>query len=242
MSCRLGPDPEVSVYRIEPMRLDDVIEVGRVERKCFANPWPASAYRRELQSPEQNYYIVLRTADGRDVGQESGANGHASDRPLPRRTLIPIALSRKLGFAAEVEANANSIVGFAGMWISFDEAHITTIGVDPDHRGQGLGELLLVAMFDEAFRRHLNWLTLEVRVSNESAQMLYRKYGFSEQGRRKRYYSDNNEDALIMWSEALSNPENQSRFEFLRERLLLRLDAGAARLGLAEAEPGGSPA
>jgi ribosomal-protein-alanine N-acetyltransferase len=129
------------------------------------------------------------------------------------------------------------IIGFAGMWIAFDEAHVTTIGVDPDLRGRGLGELLLVAMFDEAFRRHTNWLTLEVRVSNAPAQSLYHKYGFTEQGRRKRYYSDNNEDALIMWSESLADASYQARLESLRDRLIEKLGADPNDLGLAENLP-----
>lgn len=225
------------------MTVADVPEVGRVERRCFTNPWPASAYRRELQLPQQNYYVVLRDLPPEavtlspPVPDAKPGNGAQPDRSLPRRTLLPIALGRKLGLGAEEAVASAPILGFAGMWLAFDEAHITTIGVDPDYRGRGLGELLLIAMFDEAFGRHTNWLTLEVRVSNESAQALYHKYGFSEQGRRKRYYSDNNEDALIMWSEALSEPDVQARIEGLRDRLLARLDATPAELGLSPALP-----
>jgi ribosomal-protein-alanine N-acetyltransferase len=165
-------------------------------------------------------------------------NGAQPDRALPRRTLLPMALGRKLGRPEEPPPTP-PIIGFAGMWLAFDEAHITTIGVDPEYRGRGLGELLLVAMFDEAFRRHTNWLTLEVRVSNAPAQALYHKYGFSEHGRRKRYYSDNNEDALIMWSDALSDPAYQRRVERLRDRLLARFGASAPDLGLHLARPNG---
>ena len=109
------------------------------------------------------------------------------------------------------------------MWLAFDEAHITTIGVDPDHRGRGLGELLLLCMFDEAIERGANWLTLEVRVTNAAAQALYRKYGFTAHGTRKRYYSDNNEDALIMWSPALGEPEYRAEVESRRAALARRL-------------------
>jgi ribosomal-protein-alanine N-acetyltransferase len=109
------------------------------------------------------------------------------------------------------------------MWLAFDEAHITTIGVDPDQRGRGLGELLLICMFDEAIERGANWLTLEVRVTNAAAQALYRKYGFTTHGTRKRYYSDNNEDALIMWSPALGEPEYRAEVESRRAALGRRL-------------------
>jgi ribosomal-protein-alanine N-acetyltransferase len=104
-----------------------------------------------------------------------------------------------------------------------DEAHITTIGVLPEYRGQGLGELLLVTLFTDAMRRGAEWVTLEVRVSNESAQALYYKYGFTQQGVRRRYYSDNGEDAYIMWSPPLREPEYVRRFHQLRSALNARM-------------------
>jgi ribosomal-protein-alanine N-acetyltransferase len=204
------------LYRLDPMTFDDVPAVGRVERRCFPNPWPASAYRRELQDQKQNHYIVLRAL--------APAGGDAQDeiaqaRSLPRRSLLPLHLGRR----HEHDSLPAQIIGFAGMWQSFDEAHVTTIGVDPAYRGQSLGELLLLSMFDAALARGANWLTLEVRVTNEPAQALYRKYGFTVHGVRKRYYSDNNEDALIMWSRALSEPDVQAELENHRAELQSRL-------------------
>ena len=92
------------------------------------------------------------------------------------------------------------IVGFAGMWVQTDEAHVTIIGVAPAHRGRGVGEYIFTALIDEAMRRNATWITLEVRVSNQRAQSLYAKYGFSVQGTRRRYYSDDGEDAYVMSS------------------------------------------
>jgi [ribosomal protein S18]-alanine N-acetyltransferase len=217
-------------YRLDIMTQDDVPEVSRVERRCFANPWPASAYRRELQNPVQNYYVVLRAmqadppgGSGRDNGQ---SDGHAAQSEMsrhgsvPRRTLLSIGRGRQQDSDGRVPS---PIIGFAGMWLAFDEAHVTTIGVDPSHRGLGLGELLLLCMFDEAVARAANWLTLEVRVSNAAAQALYRKYGFTAHGTRKRYYSDNNEDALIMWSPALGEPGYRAEVESRRDALARRL-------------------
>jgi ribosomal-protein-alanine N-acetyltransferase len=212
-------------FRLDIMTQDDVPEVSRVERRCFPNPWPGSAYRRELQNPQQNYYVVLRgplsdDAPPGDDGQEASGGESAGTRPLPRRSLLPLGLGRRNG------ANGGSpapIVGFAGMWFAFDEAHVTTIGVDPPYRGQGFGELLFLTMVDEAIVRGANWLTLEVRVSNDPAQALYRKYGFTVHGTRKRYYSDNNEDAHIMWSRALSDPAVRAAIERRREALARRL-------------------
>jgi ribosomal-protein-alanine N-acetyltransferase len=230
------------VFRIEPMTVDDVAEVGRIERLCFSNPWPASAYRRELRLPQQNYYVVLREEpdaprpEGNGAGHDqAGVGGRGVGlRAVPRRTLLPLAFGRR----PEAEARPGRpgrpapIVGFAGMWLLYDEAHITTIGVEPAHRGRSLGELLLVALIDEARRRGANWLTLEVRVSNEAAQNLYRKYGFSVQGTRRRYYSDNNEDAHIMWSPSLRDPAYLERLAALRRALSAAL--GVALPAVAE--------
>lgn len=93
------------------------------------------------------------------------------------------------------------LLGYGGMWIIMDEAHITNIAVRSDYRGKGLGHLLLEQLQRTAVFFGAARMTLEVRVSNETAQHLYRKYGFQPAGIRPRYYSDNDEDALIMWAE-----------------------------------------
>ncbi|HET7094831.1 MAG TPA: ribosomal protein S18-alanine N-acetyltransferase [Thermomicrobiales bacterium] len=215
------------MFRIDLMTPDDVAAVSAVERRCFTNPWPVSAYRRELQNPAQNYYIVLwDVPEPAEHEEKPEANGPAAARTLPRRTLFPIGLGRRAD--ADDEARVARIVGFAGMWSAFDEAHVTTIAIDEPYRGRGLGEWLLATLFDEAVRRGANWLTLEVRVSNESAQALYRKWGFSGQGTRRRYYSDNNEDALIMWSRALNDAGYGRERRRLRQALFDRLDGQIA--------------
>ena len=93
------------------------------------------------------------------------------------------------------------LVGFAGCWGIIDEAHITTIAVDPDFRRQHIGEALLVAMLEDCYKDMFKYLTLEVRESNSPAIKLYEKYGFKSFGVRKGYYQDNNESALMMWTE-----------------------------------------
>jgi ribosomal-protein-alanine N-acetyltransferase len=110
-------------------------------------------------------------------------------------------------------------VGFAGMWVIFDEAHVTTIAVDPRRRGGRIGERLMLALIDHALARGARWLTLEVRPSNAPALALYRKFGFRDLALRKRYYSDNGEDAAVMWSGNLREPESQTRIEAIRRAL-----------------------
>ena len=93
----------------------------------------------------------------------------------------------------------NRIIGFAGVWVIVDEGHITNIAVHPDYRKKGVGS----ALVDSLIKNSKDWgctaLTLEVRASNIPAQNLYKKFGFENEGVRKNYYSDNNEDAFIMW-------------------------------------------
>ena len=101
-------------------------------------------------------------------------------------------------------------VGYAGMWLVIDEAHVTHVAIRKDLRGQGLGEKLMRALIQLAADSGMIWMTLEVRRSNAAAQGLYRKLGFVDVGWRKRYYEDNGEDALLMGLEHLpeGHPEN----------------------------------
>ncbi len=101
----------------------------------------------------------------------------------------------------------DKIIGYSGMWIIADEAHITNIAVLPAYRGQKLGEALLKKTIEVAKSYEAAVMTLEVRVSNEIAQNLYEKFGFQIGGLRKRYYTDNNEDAYVMWVRFDENEE-----------------------------------
>ena len=118
-----------------------------------------------------------------------------------------------------VAKEGDHIVGYAGLWLSLDEAHITTFAVLPDHRRRKIGERMLVSLFERAGKLGAEWLTLEVRASNLPAQRLYEKYGFRPAGIRRRYYSDNNEDAIIMWTERLKDRTVRERVAKLRAAL-----------------------
>jgi ribosomal-protein-alanine N-acetyltransferase len=87
-----------------------------------------------------------------------------------------------------------------GLWIVMGEAHITNIAIWPGCRGQGWGEFLLRSVMQKMHASGVLRMTLEVRVSNQKAQNLYGKLGFKPAGVRKKYYSDNQEDAIIMWA------------------------------------------
>jgi [ribosomal protein S18]-alanine N-acetyltransferase len=135
--------------------------------------------------------------------------------PWPENAYRSELLTNRLAtyLVARVEGR---IVAYGGMWLMVDEAHITTFAVHPGWRRQRIGERLLLAFFDLARDRHAREATLEVRLSNLAARRLYEKYGFRPVGLRPRYYSDNNEDALIMTTESFDDPALQTRIERLR--------------------------
>ena len=91
------------------------------------------------------------------------------------------------------------IVAYGGIWVILEDSHVTTIAVHPDRRGKKYGEEMIVHLLREAIDRGASWITLEARESNDVAQNLYRKYGFTTVSTRRAYYSDNGENAVVMW-------------------------------------------
>ncbi len=137
---------------------------------------------------------------------------------------------------------AGQVVGFAGLWMMVDEAHVTTFAVRQGWRRHGVGERLLIALMDVARSRHAREATLEVRPSNKAARRLYEKYGFELAGLRPRYYSDDNEDALIMTTPPLDRREMRDRLAQLRadleSRPAIELGPNGLPLGGTEADEG----
>lgn len=207
-------------YIIRPMEIDDIPEVMEIERQCFTTPWPVHAYRRELRDNRMSRYIVAQWVEPGEEVQTTKAEPARQPRSIVRRALE--YLFQGVG-GPPPPVGRETLAGYAGLWLMLDEAHITTIAVRPNLRGQGLGELLLIGLIDLASALGASYLTLEVRISNTVAQNLYRKYGFREEGVRKRYYTDNNEDALIMWSEPINSASFQNRLAKLKAALNQKL-------------------
>lgn len=95
----------------------------------------------------------------------------------------------------------DNLLGYCGCWHIFEEAHITTVSVNPEYRRQKVAQALLIKLIDDCYQEKIKYITLEVRESNVAAISLYDKNGFVSIGERKGYYQDNNEDALIMFTE-----------------------------------------
>lgn len=200
-------------FFIEPMRESDVPRVQEIERLSFTTPWSAATYLRELRSTSEARYVVARSSEVPPREIETNLP--------PRRRWLASLLPGIFGSIST--ASPYPVVGYGGVWITVDEGHITTIATALEVRGQGVGELVLNGLIDAARELGADVLTLEVRVSNVIAQNLYRKYGFEARGTRRRYYTDNNEDALIMWTNSISTQAYQYRLHELRTRLAERL-------------------
>lgn len=115
--------------------------------------------------------------------------------------------------------NEQGIIAYGGLWVILEDAHITTVAVNPAFQRRGFGERMLVRLLDEAIARGASWITLEVRESNHAAQALYKKYGFAVVNTRRGYYSDNDENALVMWAGNLKGTIFQNRLAVLKESL-----------------------
>lgn len=160
------------------MSLEDVPQVAIIEKLSFVVPWSSRTYAYEINESESSHMVVL----------SGPAPGAAS----------PSAFLRLLRAIGYVSHTRSSVLAYGGLWNLVDEAHISTIASHPDHRRKGYGEAVLAGMMRRALVLNVDFIALEVRVTNDGAQALYRKYGFEVNGIKPRYYLDNHEDAYDM--------------------------------------------
>ncbi len=147
-----------------------------------------------------------------DVGQVQEIERLSFSTPWPTYAFEQELRGNRLAryiVARVAEPEGQRVVGFAGLWMMVDEAHITTFGVHPAWRRQGVGRRLLLRLVDMAGELGASRMTLEVRVSNVAAQELYRGFGFTIAGTRVRYYTDDGEDAFVMTTPDLQRQSMQ---------------------------------
>ena len=145
--------------------------------------------------------IVIKSMEKIDVDGVIGIEEKAYGEHHWSKESFLNELSNDLArYYSAFDENGN-LVGYAGCWQILEEVHITNIAVSVDHRRMGIGDKLLQKIIDDCYENKAKYITLEVRVSNTPAISLYEKYGFKSLGVRKGYYQNNNEDALIMWTE-----------------------------------------
>jgi len=141
--------------------------------------------------------ITLRRMNEMDIDGVLAVEQQSFTLPWSRTGFVDEMKNELAYYLVMVEEGA--IIGYAGMWIIVDEAHVTNVAILPGYRGQKLGEKLMSALIEHAKARGALSMTLEVRTSNTVALGLYAKFGFVSRGIRRNYYSDTQEDALIMW-------------------------------------------
>jgi ribosomal-protein-alanine N-acetyltransferase len=209
-------------YHVRPMDLGDISQVMEIERESFLDMWPPTAFKRDIQHNRLARYLVA--VEQREEAQEAMAlltqrERRSAPMPPPRLGRWVGELKRLFGVEEEegAETSLEPVVGFVGVWLMADEAHIVTIAVRESHRGRGIGELLLIAAIELAALDDREVVTLEVRASNQAAQALYEKYGFRKVGVRNRYYSDNHEDAVIMTTDSIHSDACQDLWQRLRQ-------------------------
>ena len=205
-----GPNRSV-VHLLRRMEQRDIPQVKTIEREAFPTIWPPPPFHKELRSR----FIRHLVAQGPPADEPDAVVEPPPPSPPPTwlgRVLR--GLRHLLGgdSAADAGLPPDPILGYVSVWTMGSDAHIVGIAVREEHRGWGIGELLLIGAVETGLRQGLETVTLEVRVSNAVAQALYAKYGFREVGVRKRYYRDNNEDALIMTTDAIASVDFQEAF------------------------------
>jgi len=144
--------------------------------------------------------VLIKPMSEEDIDGVLNIEEKSFTTPWSREAFIMEVKKNNLAKYVVAEANGR-IVGYGGMWLIIDEGHITNIAVDPEYRGKGIGNLILDGLVNICKEKGIERITLEVRRSNTVAQGLYRKYGFDDCGIRPGYYTDNKEDAVIMWKE-----------------------------------------
>ncbi len=196
-------------FALRPMETRDVPVVAAIDRLSFPTPWPAAAFRRELEQERSTYSVLLRPEEGT-------SRAHAREKGgLLRRLFSPMDSSR--------------VIGYVGFRLQDGDGHITTIALHPDWRGRGLGDLLLLVALERMMKLGVGAVTLEMRPSNHVAHRLYRKYGFRVVQFRREYYRDG-EDAWVM-AVSLDDQSYQQRLTYHWEALDERFDRQDVDIG-----------
>lgn len=178
------------------MTAADLRQVRRIERAAYGPNVPGTPFERELQNGLAQYLVAVER----------------SVEPAPREPSVLDAVRRLL----RLQAPAETVLGFVGLWYTIDQLHIVTIAVDPALQHRGIAQRLLIEVHTLAVEAEMKTIALEVRPSNERARALYDWFGFQAQGTLRAYYSDNGEDAVVMLTPELTAPDYAAHLQALR--------------------------
>jgi [ribosomal protein S18]-alanine N-acetyltransferase len=186
-----------------------------LDRLCFGGLWSIAGYQRELESPNSD---LLGLWIGETEDCESARFFTETESSFDIFTS-----QNRAGTGAPPLQTTQTLIGLGCLWAILEEAHIIMLAIHPRFQGHGLGQALLWALLKSAGDRQLERATLEVRDSNLAAVSLYKKFGFKEAGRRKGYYEETGEDALVMWRSGLEKPEFQEYLAIQKQEICDRL-------------------
>lgn len=189
---------------LDTLRVEDLPALMAIEERSFSAPWSEATYRHEVTANPMAFYYVIRPPRASTEAQreEIDSSDAPSDIPGAETRAAHTYTTDTLGTGSP----NSDVLAYGGFWLAGDEAHIVTIASHPELRGHKLGETMLLFLLQQAQSLGATIATLEVRPSNAPALGLYRKWGFEEEGRRKGYYRDNHEDALIYTLRDLHHP------------------------------------
>lgn len=197
-----------------PLIAADIPAVLSLDERCLGGLWTSSGYQRELDSDCSDLFVL--------VGATTSELIHKRQKrvPVSPEQNDPSSLAAK--DISEATAADITLLGVGCLWAILEEAHLTTLAVEPTWQGRKLGLLLLCQLLQSGYQRGLTRATLEVRVSNQKALSLYQTFGFKEAGIRKRYYSDG-ENASILWCSGLQDQVMQTQINQQKERAIAHL-------------------
>ncbi len=202
-------------YYLRLMGPEDIAQITAIDREAFPTMWPPPDFKNELKNRLAHYIVA---------GEEGRTIEETATRAISERVFSGLVsqVQRLFGHEPLSEAevpvfNREYVVGFAGFWFVASEVHLINIAVREECRHQGIGELLLILVIDQATELKAHLVTLEVRVSNDAALSLYGKFGFTSTGLRRAYYTDNREDAVLMSLKNISSASFQRRLQQLKE-------------------------
>ena len=216
--------------KIRLMHRQDIPQVTEIDHDAFPTEWPPTNFPRELEN-KLAYYIIVY--ENKDTGQQPDQKSTGKETKPGLVDRIRRIFSRSQ-VSNEDRPEEISILGYAGMWIMADEAHVTSIASHKEHRHQGIGEVLLINLIELAMTKHARIVTLEARVSNLVAQNLYYKFSFDKLGVRKAYYLDNKEDAVIMSTEYIGSPSFKEKFSKVKQAYRQKSGAFISEITVAE--------
>ena len=208
-------------YSVRGADLTDSIMLESIEREAFPGMTPVTKIERDLTRENGLYLAAVRDwhADERELGPRFAIATQAEKEDDSLTARIRRNIDRYLlDYVSRPKVPDDYIAGFVGLWFVLDEAHIVIIGIRESDRREGIGEQLLISALEQAVENDSRVVTLEVRESNKPAIELYAKYGFKQVGVRRRYYSDNGENAVIMTTPPIQADDYQNQFSALVEQ------------------------